>query len=47
VAFIIDEDFGFGMARMMQPHVHDNRGENIRIFRDEASALDRIAGGAG
>jgi hypothetical protein len=39
VAFLVDHDLGFGLARMYQPYVHDDRGENIGVFRDEAQAL--------
>jgi hypothetical protein len=39
VAFVVDHDLGFGLLRMYQPYVHDGRGDNIRVFRDEAQAL--------
>ena len=46
VAFVVDHDLGFGLLRMYQPFVHDDRGENIRVFRDEAQALGWIQRGA-
>ena len=45
VAFLVDSDLGFGLLRMYQPFVHDDRGENIRVFRDEAQAIGWIHGG--
>jgi hypothetical protein len=39
VAFLVDHDLGFGLLRMYQPYVHDDRGDNIGVFRDEAPAL--------
>jgi hypothetical protein len=44
VAFVVDHDLGFGLSRMYQPYVHDDRGDNIRVFRDEAQALAWIRG---
>jgi hypothetical protein len=39
VAFVVEHDLGFGLLRMYQPYVHDDRGDNIGVFRDEAKAL--------
>ena len=44
VAFIAADDLGYGLARMSRPYIHDNRGENIRVFRDEESALEWVRG---
>jgi hypothetical protein len=39
VAFVVESDLGFGLMRMYRPYVHDDRGDNIGVFRDEAQAL--------
>jgi hypothetical protein len=39
VAFVVEHDLGFGLGRMYQPYVHDARGDNIGVFRDEATAM--------
>jgi hypothetical protein len=44
VAFLVDHDLGFGLLRMYRPYVHDDRGDNIGVFRDEAPALAWLRG---
>jgi hypothetical protein len=46
VAFVVESDLGFGLLRMYRPYVHDDRGENIGVFRDEAQALAWALGAA-